>query len=69
MSFTRRITGQQRLLCSLLQAFTSLGVLLTVVLTVVAATPLDSWWGRTLAGSWDDSRGEVLIRIGWFFDQ
>ena len=65
MSFTRRITGQQRLLCSLLTAFTSLGVLLTVV----AATPLDSWWGRTLAGSWDDSRGEVLIRIGWFFDQ
>ena len=60
MSSTRRISGQQRLLGSLLAAFTSLGVLLTIV----TATPLDSWWGRTLAGSWDDSRGEVLIVLG-----
>jgi uncharacterized SAM-binding protein YcdF (DUF218 family) len=50
----------QRFLCILLAAFTSLGVLVTIV----TATPLDSWWARALAGSWDDSRGEVLIVLG-----
>lgn len=50
----------RRLLSILLISFTSLGVLLTIV----TATPLDSWWGRALAGSWDDSRGDVLIVLG-----
>jgi hypothetical protein len=41
MTSIRRISVRQRLLRSLLAAFTSLGVLLTIV----TATPFDSWWG------------------------
>src|SRR6267378_7343394 len=59
ISSTCGISGQ-RFLGILLAPFAGLGLLLTIV----TATPLDSWWGRTLAGSWGDSRGEVLIVLG-----
>jgi len=44
-----------------------LGWLLTLLglLVVVATlTPLDAWWAKHLAGSWNDPPGEVLIVLG-----
>lgn len=37
---------------------------LGLVFVVATLTPLVSWWGRQLAGPWDDPRGEVLIVLG-----
>jgi len=45
------------LLGILIAVLASLGALLVIV----TVTPLVSWWARTLAGPWDDPRGEVLI--------
>lgn len=46
-----------RLVRGLSAALASLGALLLIV----TVTPLVSWCARTLAGPWDDPRGEVLI--------
>jgi len=37
---------------------------LGLLMTVMTFTPLAPWYARRLAGSWDDSRGEVLIVVG-----
>jgi uncharacterized SAM-binding protein YcdF (DUF218 family) len=44
---------------ALVAALAGLGLLMTVV----TFTPLAPWYARRLAGSWDDSRGDVLIVV------
>jgi uncharacterized SAM-binding protein YcdF (DUF218 family) len=34
------------------------------IVLVVTFTPLVSWWGTLLAGSWTDPKGDVLIVLG-----
>ncbi len=40
--------------------FAALGLLVCVV----TFTPLVSWWGRILAGPWNDPKGDLLIVLG-----
>ncbi len=35
-----------------------------VLVLIVCATPLVSWWASKLAGPWDDPKGDVLIVLG-----
>ncbi len=35
-----------------------------LLLIIVCATPLASWWATRLAGPWDDPKGDVLIVLG-----
>jgi len=51
-----------RLLHVLVAVLAGLGALF-VIATI---TPLVSWWGRALAGSWNDPHGEVLIVLRGF---
>jgi uncharacterized SAM-binding protein YcdF (DUF218 family) len=44
-----------------LRVFVAILASLGALLAIVTFTPLVSWWARTLAGPWDDPRGEVLI--------
>ena len=37
---------------------------LGMVMMIVMLTPLVSWWGRILAGPWEDPTGDVLIVLG-----
>jgi uncharacterized SAM-binding protein YcdF (DUF218 family) len=37
---------------------------LGLLVTIVTLTPVVSWWGRALAGPWDDPKGDVLIVLG-----
>ena len=45
----------------LFRVFISVLASLGALLVIVTVTPLVSCWTRTLAGPWDDPRGEVLI--------
>lgn len=38
--------------------------LLGLLVIVVTATPIDSWWASRLAGAWNDPAGDVLIVLG-----
>jgi len=38
--------------------------LLGLLVVVATLTPLDAWWAKHLAGSWNDPPGDVLIVLG-----
>ena len=47
-----------------LSLFRSGLAVLGILLVLVSVTPLVSWWAGTLAGPWQDPRGDVLIVLG-----
>lgn len=49
---------------NVLRAILCLLALLGFVMVAVTFTPLTGWWGRALAGGWNDPKGEVLIVLG-----
>jgi uncharacterized SAM-binding protein YcdF (DUF218 family) len=44
----------------ILRSLATIGLLVVIVV----ATPLTTWWATALAGPWDDPKGDVLIVLG-----
>lgn len=49
---------------SLLRVIRSLLIALGALVLLITFTPLDRWWARSLAGDWQNVRGNTLIVLG-----